>query len=78
MACQRSIFKARVIILLKPYYFCKTDHKKTRKSSDEENSKLETDEEFARRHHKYELEEKRLIKKDALIKDTRSKVFFDN
>ena len=28
VACQRSIFKARVIILLKHCYFCETDHKK--------------------------------------------------
>ena len=43
---------------------------------EEENEKLDTDEQFEKRHLKYEIEEKRLIKKDALIKETRSKVLF--
>ena len=43
-------------------------------SSSDEDEKMESDEEYARRHHKYELEEKRLIKKDALVKESRMKV----
>jgi len=42
-------------------------------SSSDEDEKMESDEEYARRHHKYELEEKRLIKKDALVKESRMK-----
>ena len=48
----------------------------TSSSEEEENEKLDTDEQFEKRHLKYEIEEKRLIKKDALIKETRSKVLF--
>ena len=43
---------------------------------DSENEQLDTDEQFEKRHLKYEIEEKRLIKKDALIKETRSKVCY--
>ena len=43
---------------------------------DEEMDTIDSDEEYAKRHQKYELEEKRLIKKDALIKETRMKVSF--
>ena len=43
-------------------------------SSDDHVEMTHSDDTYAKRHQKYEIEEKRLVRKDKLMKETRQKV----